>query len=216
MSLLIAVPIHGGGKTPFWKSLMRLQETFLVSGLDHEFLIMENESLVQRARNNCVTTFLETEFERLLFIDSDIEFEPEDVQKLWNMNEDVAVGCYAMKRKDCPVTAWKNGNLVDLSELDQITEIDYAGTGFMMIKKGVFMDMMDEYPFRWHYEGSPTDNIHDHRKSFSWFDPRVDTEKRVYLSEDYTFCEDFRKMGGKIMLDPSIKLVHWGDYGYGA
>jgi choline kinase len=214
MSLLIAVPIHGGGKTPFWKSLMRLQETFLVSGLDHEFLIMENESLVQRARNNCVTTFLETEFERLLFIDSDIEFEPEDVQKLWNMNEDVAVGCYAMKRKDQPVTAWKNGNLVDLSELDQITEIDYAGTGFMMIKREVFEAMRSWYSERVHHEGKPTENVHDHRISFAYFDPRV--EGGVYLSEDYAFCDDVKCIGKKIMLDPSIKLIHWGDYGYGA
>jgi len=213
MSLLIAVPIHGHGETPFWKSMMRLQEVLLVSELDHEFLFLENESLVQRARNNCVTTFLETRFERLLFIDSDIEFEPEDVQKLWNMNCDVAVGCYAMKRKDQPVTAWKNGDLVNLSELDGITEIDYAGTGFMMIKKDVFIDMIDEYPFKRHYEGSPTDNISDARESFSWFDPRVEGD--VYLSEDYSFCLDFRKMGGKIMLDPSIRLIHWGRWGFG-
>ena len=214
MSLLICVPIHGGGKTPFWLSLMKLQETLIVSNFDHNYLIMTNESLVQRARNNCVTSFLETEFERLLFIDSDIEFEPEDVQKLWNMNCDVAVGCYAMKRKDEPVTAWKNGSLVDLSELDEITEIDYAGTGFMMIKREVFEAMRSWYSERVHHEGKPTDNIHDHRISFTYFDPRV--EGGVYLSEDYAFCDDVKGIGKKLMLDPSIKLTHWGDYGYGS
>ena len=62
MSLLICTPIHGGGQTAYWLSVLKLQEVLINSGFDHSFLILENESLVQRARNNAVTTFLETDF----------------------------------------------------------------------------------------------------------------------------------------------------------
>jgi len=212
LSLLICVPIHGFGQTPFWLSILKLQETLITAKFEHDFLVIENESLIQRARNNAVTTFLETDFERLLFIDSDIEFTPEDVSKLWNMNCDVAVGCYPMKRLDTPTTAWKDGSLVDLDQLEGITEIDYAGTGFMMIHRQVFDDFRLEFPNRGHREGKPSDNVHDSRESFNYFDTRVDGG--VFLSEDYCFCQDFREMGGKILLDPSIKLTHWGSFGF--
>jgi len=215
MSLLICTPIHGGGQTAYWLSILKLQETLLLSNFDHDFLILENESLVQRARNNAVTTFLnDTTYDRLLFIDSDIQFEPEDVQKLWNLDVDVAVGAYPMKRIDVPTCGWVDGQLIDLDQLSGPTEVDYAGTGFMMIKRQVFNDMRSEYPNRIHSEGKPGENVLEHRVSFSYFDPRV--EEGVYMSEDYAFCEDFRKMSGKVILEPSIRLKHFGMYGFGA
>jgi len=212
MSLLICTPIHGGGQTAYWLSVLKLQEVLINSGFDHSFLILENESLVQRARNNAVTTFLETDFKRMLFIDSDIQFEPEDVQRLWNADKDMVCGAYSMKREDCPTSAWVNGELVDLDQLDGLTEISFAGTGFVMYKRKLFEDMKSHYPERIHKEGKPGENVLSHRVSFAWFDPRV--EDGIYYSEDYAQCLDWRNMGGKIWIDPSIHLTHWGSKGY--
>jgi len=212
MSLLVAIPIHGYGETAFWKSLLRLQED-LIGAVNHDFLIIENESLIQRARNNAVTTFLETDYERLLFIDSDIEFKVEDVEKLWNLNADVAVAAYPMKRKDEPASAWVDGDLVNLDELSSVVEVDFAGTGFMMIKRHVFNMFQTYYPARWHFEGKPGENVYEKRRSFGYFTCPI--EDSIQYSEDYRFCQDWRNLGGKILLDPSIRLVHWGKYGYG-
>ena len=239
MSLLVCTPVYGQPFMPYVESMMSLQEAFLTSGLKHEFLFIKGESLVQRARNNSITSYLETDFERFLFIDADIEFSPKDVAKLWNLDADVAVGCYPMKRLEklenhplfdavCAVvgkefaqklvyqsvtTAWKDGELLDLDEFDGPVEIDYAGTGFMMIKREVFHKFQQEFEDRFHYEGKPGDNVHDNRVSFNYFDTRVDDE--VFLSEDYAFCKDWRGMGGKIILEPSIRLKHYGTYGFG-
>ena len=38
----------------------------------------------------------------------------------------------------------------------------------------------------------------------------------IFWSEDYGFMHHWKQMGGKIILDPSIKLIHWGLKGYGA
>ncbi|MHC5035108.1 MAG: hypothetical protein ACYTFZ_08735, partial [Planctomycetota bacterium] len=37
----------------------------------------------------------------------------------------------------------------------------------------------------------------------------------VYLPEDYWFCRLAAKLGFKTVMDPSVKLTHWGFYGYG-
>ena len=212
MSLLICTPIHGAGVTKFWLSILKLQETLIYSDFDHAFLILENESLIQRARNNSVTTFLDTEYDRFLFIDSDIEFEPEDVLKLWNADKDIVCGAYSMKREDCPTSAWVDGSLVDLEKLDGLTKIDFCGTGFVMYKRKVFEEMKSHYPERIHSEGKPGENVLSHRVSFAYFDPRV--EDGVYYSEDYAQCLDWRAMGGEIWIDPTIHLTHWGSKGY--
>ena len=159
-------------------------------------------------------------FQKLMFIDADIEFTPEDVAKLWNMNEDVAVGIYAMKKPgEDWYACWKDGELVkDLDRFDGPTEVDYAGTGFMMIDRKVLQKFKEAFPEREHDEGGqPGGNRPDQPgKSFAWFDPRVDGEKSLYLSEDYAFCQDWRSLGGKIMCDPTVRLKHWGRYGYGS
>jgi hypothetical protein len=45
------------------------------------------------------------------------------------------------------------------------------------------------------------------------FDTTIDEDGR-YLSEDYTFCRRWQKMGGTIWLDPEIVLDHFGTIVY--
>lgn len=211
MSILICTPCYGGmAHVAFMKSCLDLKESLIIGNIHHDFLFTSNESLIQRARNTSVATFLKTDYQKLFFIDSDIDFTPEDVSKLWNLNTDVAVGAYSMKRPDKPVSAWKDGGLVDLSELKEITEVDYAGTGFMLIDREVFVKFKETYTHLNHIEG----NVGE---CHCWFDPRVQNGEpgdNFYMSEDYAFCQDWRELGGKILLDPSISLGHWGAFRY--
>lgn len=182
----------------------------MASGMDVNWLTTGNESLVQRARNTSVMTFLQTNYQKLMFIDADIEFSPEDVAKLWNLDTDIAVAAYSMKRKDHPLSAWKDGELLRIDEdTPNPLEVDYAGTGFMLIDRGVFERM--KCPEYEHIEGQ------DLTPCWSFFDCEVaeDKGKRVYLSEDYLFCKRARELGYKIMMDTSIRLGHWGTARYG-
>jgi hypothetical protein len=36
----------------------------------------------------------------------------------------------------------------------------------------------------------------------------------LHLSEDWAFCERAKQAGFKVLLDPTIRLTHWGTYGY--
>ena len=78
--------------THHFQSCLDLKEVLTQREVEHDWLLMWNESLVQRARNNLVKQFWETENEKLMFIDADIEFTAEDVCELWNMETDIAVG----------------------------------------------------------------------------------------------------------------------------
>lgn len=210
MSLFLATPTYGGQcTTAFHESADNLCTTLELAGFPYDWLFTKNESLIQRARNSSVATFLKTDFERFMFIDADIDFTEEDVLKLWEMDADVACAAYSMKREDCPLSAWEGGDLVDIEDRTEPFEVDFAGTGFIMIKRHVFEDFVKEWPELSHIEGHVG-------QSFNWFNCRVEkVEEKIFLSEDYAFCYDFRRLGGKIMLNPTIKLGHWGIKRYG-
>lgn len=204
MSILFATPMYGGNcHHAFFRSSLSLHGFLVQEGIPHDFYTMWNESAIHRARNQCVKAFLETDFEYLMFIDGDIEFTTDDVGRLWNLDTDVAVGCYRMKRDDAPFAAWKNGELLTLDTLpDEPFEVDYAGTGFMMIKRHVLTRLISDDN---KYEGKEGD-MHQ------VFDFPI--RKGIELSEDYAFCEDAANAGFKVMMDPKVRLKHWGIKAY--
>lgn len=213
MSLLIATPMYAGlCQAPYFQSCMALKESLLTAGLKHDWLVTTNESLVTRARNTQASTFwLRTDYEALLFIDGDIDFTPDDVAKLWNLGEDVACAAYAMKREAGGVTAWKDGRLVDLDDFVEPTPVDYAGTGFLMIRRAAFARLAKAHPELRHMEGNG--EVWGFFSTFITDD--ADWKERFFVSEDYAFCERWRALGGKIWLEPSIRLGHWGVHRYG-
>ena len=46
----------------------------------------------------------------------------------------------------------------------------------------------------------------------AYFDCPIDSDSRMYLSEDYMFCQWSRKIGLKVWLCPWMKLQHMGTY----
>jgi hypothetical protein len=208
--IVFGIPLYGGNCTAeFADSMGRLQSSLDLSNVPYRVVHHVNDSLIPRARNCLVARFMGEfkDFTHFMFIDADIQFEPEDVAKLWNLDVDVACGCYPTKKDNAETTAWKDGKLVKLEEFDGPTEIDYAGTGFLMIKREVFEKLQDAHPETRHMEGHLGE-------VYALFDTQViDAENwqdRWYCSEDYLFCKRWRDLGGKIILDPSIKLGHVG------
>ena len=84
-------------------------------------------------------------------------------------------------------------------------KVDYAGTGFMLIKREVFEKIEEATPHLAHEEiDGPT---------HAFFDTSI--EEGVYLSEDYFFCKRWSEIGGDIWMDPTVKLKHHGTCAYG-
>jgi hypothetical protein len=207
--ILFCTPAFGGMVTEhYFSSALHLVRALTIRGVGYDWLTLRNESLITRARNTCVARFLkDTDLSHLMFIDADIQFTADEVARIWNLGADVAAGCYPMKKPDAPYALWIKGKLV--TELDQFkgpTEVDYAGTGFMLIKRMVFEKIIEQHPEISHQEG-------EIGQSWAIFDTEI--VDNCYLSEDYLFCRRWRNMGGKIVVDPQVRLKHVGQYVYG-
>lgn len=205
-SVLFCTPCYGGMVfAPHFRSCLNLKEELGRAGLAHDWLIGWNESLVHRGRMEMVASFLRTEHTHLFWLDADIEFLPEDVAKVWNMDADIGVGVYCMKKRDEQLyAAWRDGALVkDLTPFSGPIEVDFAGTGFMCIKRSV-IEALAEKVEGYDGPGGPVPAL--------FMTPIID---RCLRSEDYYFCEIARAAGFKVMMDPSVQLGHWGIYRYG-
>lgn len=210
------------------ESCLALRKEMIAAGVEHDWLTLGNESLITRARNVCASSFMyETKFQCLLFIDADIEFNPADVAKLWNLcfqGANVAVGPYRMKKPGAKLAAWVDGRLVDdVSDRKEPFEVDYAGTGFMMIPRKTFNNLLQEGSDLIDFgEGNPDDpyNPEAELRCWNFFETGVDGPKdkdwkaRNYLPEDYWFCKRVKEVGLKITMDPTINLKHHGNAVY--
>ena len=206
-SILFVTPCYGGMVfAPHFQSCMNLKEELTRIGLANDWLIGWNESMIHRGRMEMCATFLASKHTHLFWLDADIDFTPEDVAKVWNMQADIGVGVYAMKKRDKQwFAAWKDGALVkDLDQFKGPIDVDYAGTGFMLIKRHVIEVLAASVP-KWQGANGEVPAL--------FMTPITDG---CLESEDYFFCRIAREAGYKIMMDPSVRLGHWGSYRYGA
>jgi hypothetical protein len=194
---------------------------------------MTNESLITRARNELTRIFLEKGFDYLMFIDADISFDSMGVAELLLGDKDIAVGIYPKKEVDWAAVAKaaKLGkeNLQDYggsfvmnmigdkhAETDEtgMIEVRHGGTGFMLIKRSVFENLMPHVPTYRVSSFQDENGVYVKPLTHEFFATSIDNSGAL-LSEDYHFCELWRKHGGKIYAHPFIKLEHVGTYVYG-
>jgi len=207
LSILFCTPCYGGMVTePHFRSALNLKEQLTEIGLEHDWLTGANESLVTRARNEMTASYLSTRHSHMMWLDADIEFEAQDVAKLWNLDADIAAGAYAMKKPgERWYAAWVKGKLVkDLDAYDGPVEADYAGTGFMLIKREVIEKLAQDAPVYQAQGGSHVRAIY-----------QTPVHEGVFESEDFHFCRVAKKAGFKLLLEPNVRLTHWGQSAYG-
>lgn len=101
--LFVATPMYGGACAGmFCKSMNELSVLCAQYGIEIRSFYLFNESLITRARNYCVDEFMRSGFSHMMFIDSDIGFDPNDVIALLALQDDesdydVICGPYAKK-----------------------------------------------------------------------------------------------------------------------
>ena len=48
---------------------------------------------------------------------------------------------------------------------------------------------------------------------YAFFDTYIN-DKKQYISEDYSFCDRWKQLGGKVYVEPSLILNHIGSMNY--
>ena len=236
--ILIATPCFGGVVSQsYMLSVIRLMSYSKSAGFDVSLSMLGYDALISRARSTLVAAFLDNPAAtHLLFVDADIGFEPQQVERLLRLDKDFAGALYPLKSIDwdfIPQRCVEHGESVQQAALsyvgtfcpeterkqegDFVTAI-YAGGGFQLIRRSALERMIAAYPethFRRVHSMPMTGSRREAAQSsnlFALFDCIIDPETGAYLSEDYSFCLRWRRIGGDIWIDAASKLTHSGPY----
>ena len=206
----ICMPCYGGQLTEStFMSFIKWANTARQLGIDWTVETMTNESLISRARNTLTAKFLNTEGStHLMFIDADIGWEPWHLLVLLDAQKDVIGGLYPMK--SLPVKWCVNGIPGQAEDPNSNhIEVTKTGTGFLLIKKDVF-DKLNAHPAVRHFNNDIGLDPKLDKDMKTYFDTAV--RENRYYSEDWTFCENWRDLGGQVWIDKRILLRHTGTY----
>ena len=169
-------------------------------------------SAIDLLRSIMLSQALRDGFDAFLFIDSDIGFDPGDAMRLLARPEPVVAGVYMLKngRDYSGVFAKGVDRVVFGPAAPALYPMMYASAGFLRIKAGVLRQMIEELKLPECHFGS-TKGIYPFFLPLCVPDGRGGTR---YLTEDYSFSHRMRQIGITPMADTSIRLVHYGKYGF--
>jgi hypothetical protein len=230
--IFIATPCFGGlVTTGYMMSVLKLMQYTDQHGFSISLNVLGRDSLITRARNTLASQFMTmNEATHLMFIDSDITFEPELVHRMLTFDQDVVGGMYPAKalnwvppakvsEREPPQTATLQyvGKFCEGAELERqgpfATGV-YCGTGFVMIKRRVIERLIAAHPESMYVSDHVYTPSETKRKYHALFECMIDPQTREYLSEDFGFCRNWRALGGKIWLDVEGALVHTGSHDF--
>lgn len=235
VDLFVGLPCYGGQMScATVAGLIGLERELVRADIPHTYHFIRNESFIPRARNAIVAEFLQSKATHLLFIDSDIDFKPQDVFALLGARRAVVCGTYPKKAIDwAAVTRAVKADLDPAAHAatyafnphvpadaertqtghlfcgydveDGCIPIRDAATGFLLIERAVFPQMIAAYP-----ETIYRPLIGGVRGAPRWALFDSDIENEEYLTEDYTFSRRYRALGGTIWMHLGIELGHVG------
>lgn len=214
-NIFFATPCYGGMLTDqFFLSMFRVTQVLAQYGIPFRITTLRNESLISRARNILTAMFLESQCTHLMFIDADIEFQPEDFIRALAFDHPIMAAAYP--KKCLPVQyainfKFKDPQTRQLRIENGAVEVLDASTGFFLVKRETIEKMIQAYP-ELHYRNDSNIDEKFNKYCYALFDTILDPEDNRYLSEDYTFCRRWQKLGGEIWIDPNTKLNHVGSY----
>ena len=205
-NIVIATPgrmLH----SEYVSSLVKSTEWLSARGLSYTFL-NKYSSFVPSARELTATnTYVhnwdtnqigsgEFTYDKILWIDSDIEWSTEDLERVWKSKLDIVSGLYQTHPNGTVAVNFPDDsgrptkvNKVEFLLHDDPVEVGGVGFGFVAMKSGVF------------------ENI-----KRPWFLIRRvkwdDVDFYTNVGEDYSWCANAQKAGFKIWVDPKVKVLH--------
>lgn len=191
MKILIAVPCMDQVPAPFCQSLAMLRK------VGDCVLSMQMGSLIYTSRNTLATRAIQTEADYVLWLDSDMVFEPDLLERLMKTltenDLDIVTGLYFRRVQPYSPVLFKDLTLIrdtffEWSEFKEVPSdlFEVAGCGFgcVLMKTDAFFDVQSKFG--------------------NMFAPIGNT------GEDLAFCWRARECGHKVWCDPSIICGHVG------
>ena len=194
LKVLIATPAYDG-RLDVWytTSLVNSVRIAQDNGIFLHPVFMSYDALVQRARNDLFKLALE--YDAVIWIDSDLEWNPMWIMELLGSGKDVIGGTYRKKTDDAELYTVKTK---DLTATDGLIKVDGLGMGFVKMSKKAVQALWDaSQPYQ--NEGREGRMVCD-----------IQIVDGQLVSEDNVVTRKLADLGFDIWLDPRMTCCHIG------
>jgi len=202
-SILVATPcLDGNVSAHYTGALVGTMPLLTQRGIRCEIQFEIGNSLIADARNKLVSKFLASTATDLVFIDADISWKPDDLLKLIAHPQPVVAGVYQRKSRAKVDFAVKFGPTIAMDA--GLMEVERVGTGFLRLRRDCLQALVAANPaLKLKNPLQPGDP-----NFYALFDTSIVDGQ--FIGEDFTFCDRWRALGGKVFIDPSIGPAHHG------
>ena len=187
MKLLIAIPCMDTVPVFFMKSLIDLTKKLTADGVDYTVAI-ESGTLVYMARERLAGKAVNQHYTHVLWLDSDMVFEPELLEDLQFCGKDFVTGIAHGRRKPFVSCLFKN---IDLNHLELWKLEEYPDSAFEIAGCGMACCLMTSDIIRQVMIANGTA-----------FNPIQQ------YGEDLSFCKRVAALGIKMYAEPAVRLGH--------
>lgn len=205
------------GKLPieWFNSYLRSQSYLLEKNIAISPVMIKGEHFIDRGRNDILHLARENEFDDLVYIDSDIIWEEEDLYKLLSHSVDCVSATYRRKsiEETYPLKFRKNGEgseRLSYSDSLKLWKVFGVPAGFLRLSAKAIDRLWDKCD---RYVEERGDSRSGERAMA--FSTSICSKTQTYISEDIGFCFNWmEKCNQDLWLDSTIKLIHQGELNY--
>lgn len=192
---MLATPSYDNPSAAYTFAISRSRQALYMAGIRSAYLLLTGNCHVDDARNAIVYDFLQSDCTELMFLDADVDWEPESLVQICKRDLDIVGGVYPYRREGSetmPVRMMDGARAID-----GLLEVDGLPTGFMKIKRHVLEKLAKVAPKYW-------DKIYETALVFD----RPTPVDGVRWGGDVDFCNRWKAMGGRIFADLELRLGH--------
>ena len=213
-SLYIAMPCYDSVKIQTMVSMCKLVADLTRAGIKVDINTLKSP-YVSYARNILTAQFMKSNKDYLLFIDADVEFEPECPLRMVVAQKDIVCTPYRVKTNDPKVVRYTttvpdNENVKVLP--GGLVELTRGPSGMMLIHRRVFETLQKNRPDLEIQAHQHVDLFPEGFKIFSFWDCVFKDGK--WTGDDIAFCNLATENGFKLYANIESTMVHHGGYGY--
>jgi GT2 family glycosyltransferase len=204
----------------------QLNQAIQQNTIDVNLYTMAGESLIQRGRNHIAQVALSGGYDKLLFIDADAGFTPDQFFRIVTSPHPLISGLcplkiYPISLNYLPydddeefftegIRSIEGTKKLAEKYKSNLVKVPFVGTAFMCISREVLMKLAESCD-HYYYPNPANGESQSHWDLF-----KVESIEGTFLSEDWAFCHRARQAGYNVLIDTDVIITHTGNHTFRA